>query len=130
MRLSPSLIRDILLTVEEISDGCHKIIFSYRKRINYERLKGYSNEEIIYHVRQCCMSGFLDGKLKTRARKCSIVGLSQEGRETLSSIRDDDVWDRAVKIAKEIGVVHLSMIMLVISKLSKETALDNQKKRE
>ena len=59
MRLNPDCVRDILIVVEELSDGQHGIDFDFHQPMPYERLSKYSNDELLYHVRQCDMSGYL-----------------------------------------------------------------------
>ena len=56
MKLNPDCVRDILLAVEE---GCDIGRGVSIPGPNYSRLQPYNESEVLYHVRQCDLSGFL-----------------------------------------------------------------------
>lgn len=61
MKLDPDCIRDILLTVEE-NTGYNKEIRIGEDSINYELLKKYDNDKVMYHIIQSEKSGLIDSE--------------------------------------------------------------------
>ena len=96
MKLNPSCIRDILITVEEHSDFNHQT--EYKAEEPFETLSEYSHEEIIYHILQCEKSGLIygvhyyDGGCHT-----DIRDLTPSGHEFLANIRNNSVWKKIIQ---------------------------------
>lgn len=89
MKLNPDCIRAILLTVE---DACsmERTIILPQDRGDY--LKPYFDEEILYHVRQCNLSGLLyKATAVSGAGKTNyiIMDLSPAGHAFLANVRKE-----------------------------------------
>ena len=114
MRLNPDCIRDILFSIEELSQS-DSIITSFQL-FNTEFLKDkYSQDEILYHIRQLDWSGYI----KTPVHNKSIDGLyfindlSPLGHEFLSDVRKDTNWNKVKNISKEVGSETLTSIKTI-----------------
>ncbi len=110
MRLNPDCVRDILLVVEELSDGQHGIDFDFHQPVSYERLSKYSNNELWYHVRQCDMSGYFTPVSWYLSGDCAIFDLSPKGHQFIADIRSDSVWNKVKSNAAKIGVFSLNAL--------------------
>lgn len=111
MKLNPDCIRDILFAVEELS-GPDSLITS-GQLANTKFLKNkYSEDEILYHIKQLDWSGYI----KTPKSNRTIDGiyfindLSPIGHEFISSIRKDNNWNKVKSISKEVGSETLSSL--------------------
>ena len=113
MRLNPDCIRALLFAVEEISTIDSFITSDQLSKST--NLSKYSNDEILYHLNQLCLSGYvivpqdyrwIDGTLVVR-------DLSPAGHEFISNIRKDTNWNKVKKIGNEIGVNTLSSIKTI-----------------
>lgn len=110
MRLNPDCVRDILFVVEELSDGQHGIDFDFHKPTEYERLSGYTNDELRYHIRQCDMSGYFTPVSWYLSGDCAIFDLSPKGHQFISDIRSDSVWNSVKSKATKIGAFSLNAL--------------------
>ena len=113
MKLNPDCIRDILFVVEEYSTYSNDV--SEDKL--YEKLvPKYSQEEILYHVRQCEHSGlFL--KVQHYFGGFSIQDLSPYGHQFINDIRQDTNWNRTKDIAKNVGSFSLDVLKDISSQV-------------
>lgn len=110
MKLNPDCIRDILLTVENKSS--FNTIWDYQKEDHQnELLENYSHDEIAYHIRQCSLSGFLNGVNYYDGGDNILVGdLTPEGHQFLANIRSNTNWNKTKEIAKSVGSDSLDVI--------------------
>lgn len=106
MVLNPDCVRDILFSIEEFT-GFSKIM---RYPGNYSLLEKYSEEEVMYHVSQCEMSGLLSRVDWTLSDGCQLAGLSPYGHKFLSDIRSDNVWNKTKDIAKNLGIYSIDFL--------------------
>lgn len=128
MKLNPDCIRDILLTVEEYASPANhltiddpttplNIALQNPCDIKYERLKGYTFEEIKYHIRQCNESGLLINFKTYINGTLSIDDLSPDGHQLLSDIRSDTVWNKTKSICVEFGDISLKTLKEIVVKV-------------
>ena len=111
MKLNPECIRDILFSIEELS-GPSSLITSVQLA-NTEFLKDkYSEDEILYHIKQLDWSGYIKtpNKNKTLDGIYFINDLSPIGHEFISDIRNDTNWNKVKTISKEVGTETLTSI--------------------
>lgn len=113
MRLNPDCIRDLLFSIEEKSTSCS--IISSDNLSNTDRLKNYSEEEIIYHLQQLNWSGYIIAPSNCRCIDGSFLlqDLSPAGHEFISNIRKDTNWNKVKKISKDVGSETLSSIKTI-----------------
>lgn len=115
MRLNPDCIRDILLTAEEHT-GYGKFM-DYNLESEYERLKQYCHEEVMYHIKQCELSGLLTKVTYFLGGNCLIHDISPAGHEFLANIRQDNNWNKTKEIAKSVGSYSLSALSKIASEV-------------
>lgn len=113
MKLNPDSIRDILLTVEELTDFNHYLEYRINSDV-FPKLSKYTHEEIIYHIRQCELSNLIynvhyyDG-----GENIIIQDLSPKGHEFLSNVRSDSIWNNTKSIANKLGSISLDVLIKV-----------------
>lgn len=108
MKLNAECIRDILFAVEEYTslDSTLKI----NPKSLPENLSKYAPDTLLYHVKQCELSGlfvkvdwYLDGS-------CRIYYLSPEGHKFISNMRADNAWSKTKDIAGKIGANSIDIL--------------------
>ena len=111
MKLNPDCIRDILFYVEGNTDLNKHVTFKSESPI--KQLDNYSTEEILYHVKQCELSGFFERTTRNLVGDCTISYLSPAGHQFLSNIRSDNVWNDVKEISKKVGSNSLQAIVQI-----------------
>ena len=92
------LIRKILLYVEENHRGIYD-------RLN--PLEGYSEEEFLYHCELLTDNGFIEGKVHRvmdGSGTFMCKDLTWDGQDYLAKIKNDTVWNKVKKSAKDKGI--------------------------
>lgn len=112
MRLNPDCIRDILLTAEE---GCEIGRGISIPGPNCSRLQPYNKSEVLYHVRQCDLSGFLYQTKTDLLGTYTIRDLTPAGHEFLANIRKDTIWSGVKDVAGKVGATSLNAIVQIAS---------------
>ena len=113
MKLNPDCIRDILLTIEEVTDYLNEWTFD-SKSMNAPLLSKYSYDEIVYHISQCDKAGLIDGsKIYFGACAGVVSDLSPYGHQFLADIRSDNVWHNVKEVSKKVGSNSLQAIMQI-----------------
>ncbi|HJF86609.1 MAG TPA: DUF2513 domain-containing protein [Companilactobacillus farciminis] len=115
MKLNPDCIRDILLAVEDTS-SYGKIISSF-ELYKSTSLSNYSENEILYHVRQLAWSKMLEQTDFYLDNSFSILDLSPQGHEFLNNIRSDDNWNKTKEFSAKIGSLAVSTLQSVASSI-------------
>lgn len=111
MRLNPDCVRDILLFVEDATD--------YRKSCCIgpksldPPLDSYSANEIMYHVDQCCMSGYFSKSSSDLDGNVTIKGLSPLGHQFIDNVRNDTIWNDVKSISGKVGSKSLNALMQI-----------------
>lgn len=106
MKLNPDCIRDILFVVEENATFSDDV----QEETLYQKLiPKYSQEEILYHVRQCEHSGlFL--KVNHFFGGFIIQDLSPYGHQFINDIRQENNWNKTKQIASKVGSSSLDVL--------------------
>ena len=103
MKLNPDCIRDILLYIEEKTDLRHMV--SIMPNSIPDSLSAYDPNEVMYHIKQCELSGLFGEKVSWYVSGgCMVRYLSPAGHQFLSDIRSDNAWNKTKQIAGNIGV--------------------------
>lgn len=115
MKLNPDCIRSILLEVEEVTDLEHMLRLSVEKEPNEKYLASYPPKVVFYHVKQCELSGLLEGVSWFLDGGCLIRYLSPKGHEFLADISEDTNWNKTKEVAKKVGSNSLSTLIQISS---------------
>ena len=109
MKRDPSLIKNLLLKVEESAAG---------QSIKALHFDDYREEEVIEHIELLLEAGFIKGVVifdfSGQPTQYSIQRLTWEGHEFLCNAKNDTVWKKALSLAQEKG---LSISVSVLSAL-------------
>ncbi|MFJ5565239.1 DUF2513 domain-containing protein [Lysinibacillus xylanilyticus] len=110
MKLNHDLIRDLLLAIEEISNGHTNFDIEY---LAQEHLPQYGVEEVEYHNRQLAQAGLIKVANKNSQY---VIDLTWNGHQYIASIREQSVWNNTKKLVQPFGVVTLDLIKDVATK--------------
>ncbi len=115
MRLNPDCIRDILLSIEDITDI--QTIWKYQKgNCDFPLLAPYSHTEIVYHVFQCSSAGLITSlNHYDDCESLTVTDLSPAGHQFLANIRSNNVWNKTKHICTKVGSTSLSALMQISS---------------
>lgn len=121
MRLNNDCIRDILLTVEAVSDGYKQIFISlddFDEGLpdKFELLSSYTEPELTYHVKQCDEAGLLSGVVLPADGGFAFCDLTPKGYWFLNTIRPKSVWEKLTSA----GHASLPFLLEMASSLSIE----------
>lgn len=110
MRLNPDCIRDILFAIEELSTYDSLLTSNQLQETKF--LSKYSNDEILYHLNQLYLSGYILAPTKHKLidQTFYVSDLSPIGHEFISSVRNDNNWNKVKKIGKQVGTETLSSL--------------------
>ena len=103
MKLNPDCVRDILFSIEELST--HDSLLTSNQLSKTKFLTKYSNDEILYHLNQLFLAGYILAPKNHRLidETFLVNDLSPTGHEFISDIRDKNNWNKVKKISKEVG---------------------------
>lgn len=132
MKLNPDCIRDLMLFFEEKTyvmiknDGrsdfanFHVLCPALVQKLS--PINKYSIEEVLYHTIQLSESGYIvtdftfDPKREDAYFQLArIYYVTPKGHEFIASIKEDQRWEKTLKILKPLGVVSLSIIEAIAS---------------
>lgn len=99
MKLTPDCIRDILLKCEEQCTPNKCAIFEGKEDFTYNE-HIYSNEETLYHLRQCEMNEYFSRSSEDWNRNFYVKDLTPKAHEFLANTRTPSVWDKTKSTAK------------------------------
>lgn len=112
MKLDPDCMRDILLVIEEVSDGRQDFPMSFLKKD--ARLQQYDDQKIYYHTLQLNMEDYLvDFEDNYYNGEFTVRDLTPDGHRFLSNIQNDDNWSKTKKITHSLGGVSVSLLKTV-----------------
>ncbi|MBE5922628.1 MAG: DUF2513 domain-containing protein [Lachnospiraceae bacterium] len=112
MKLNPDCTRDILLIVESLPDIKH--YYRFDETTIPALFPKYSFEEVMYHLRQCELNGFLFEPSHTmNYGSYTVSDLTPKGHEFLNNIRADNVWNHVKVISSKIGSNSLSALFQI-----------------
>lgn len=97
MKRDPELIRQILIRIEETSDGM---------RCGNMEFEGFEENTVTYHCRLLSDAGFIKA-INSDSNKgifCKPQRLTMEGHDLLDTIRNDSLWNKFKELSKEHGL--------------------------
>lgn len=110
MKLNPDCIRDVLLAVEEHADHRTFMDFPSESPDKYKILSNYQENVVLYHIKQCELSGLVAQVKWFLSGNCLVGHLSPKGHEFLENIRSDTNWEKTKTIAREAGSLSLQAL--------------------
>lgn len=113
MKLDPDCIRDILLYVEENTDLKRHLTFSQGTVTQY--FPQYTPDKVLYHVKQCELSGFFQRCTRRYETDFTISYLSPEGHQFVNNIRSDNMWSSIKEVGKKVGTSSVSVLSQIAS---------------
>lgn len=115
MKLNNELIRDILIYIEDVTDGVKPVY----KEI---KIEGYTQSEIIYHLRLLTDGGYVSQCQATIGNPICFKGLTWKGHEYLESIRDRYIWQEVKRNVENSGIKNttLDIIQKLADKIVRE----------
>ena len=118
MKRDMGLVRKLLLFIEEQQE-CSSI------GSTEIAIEGYSQNQIVYHLRLMVDGGLLDGQDDTRAvdpdsYDPAITSITWEGHEFLDSVRNEGVWRKVCQTLKPVGTASLPVIMSLATSLGRK----------
>lgn len=121
MKLNPDCVRDILLYCEAETAPQKVVSLSpYEMAQTLGDGKKYSEDEIMYHLSQCNMSGFFVKFSKDIYGNCSIIDISPKAHSFLANIHEDTIWNSVKTVAGKIGTRSLDAIVQIASNVVTE----------
>lgn len=108
MKLDPDCIRDILLFVEENTDLKRHLNFSWKTVP--QCFPQYTPNKVLYHVKQCELSGFFQECTHGYGSDFHISYLSPEGHQFVNNIRSDNMWSHIKEVGKKVGTSSVSVL--------------------
>ena len=111
MKLDYDLIREILVVIEDISDG--SVNFT-TDGIWKDYFQNRCQTEVFrYHVKYLRDCGFIEPSNNSGY----IIDITPYGREYLDNIRDDTIWEKTKEKVKPLGNVTLDVISEIAKSL-------------
>lgn len=116
MRLDEDCVRDILLVTEKYSSFAYPV----NKETYLKELENkYTEQKILYHIRQCAWSKLLIGYKELDAG-IEVSDLSPGGHNFLSDTRRDTNWNRTKEIARNAGSTSIGTLRDIASQVIAE----------
>ena len=115
MRLNPDCIRDILMSLEQTTDGIINFSWNwedFQAHQEFPRMQNYTVDEISYHVQQCYHHGFFIGA-RMYITGFIIMDISPSAHEFLANIRSEDNWGKVKPVIEKVGSTSLPVITAV-----------------
>ena len=116
MKLDPDLIKKILTALEETETDDPR---AYLANIN--KIEGYHEESLIYHIRQLIDADFIDGRMIDSIggnTSVLISRLSWKGHEFVENSRSDTLWSKAkTTVVSKAGGISIDLLSEVLRKL-------------
>jgi len=114
LKLNPDCIRDILFSVEELTNGIDAIHCSMQDFQSYgaiPRLHVYTVDEVWGHAEQCINHGYLQGAKIGADGYFIVLDLSPDGHRFLADVRDDANWKETLKLcAEKVGSISIPVL--------------------
>lgn len=104
MKLDHDLIRELLLALEDITDGFQNIHISH---IQERYLPDYDLKAIYYHVKQLSQAGLIQ---TPGVSSKHIIDITWYGHQYLANIKNDSIWSKTKEIIKPVGTVTLDVV--------------------
>lgn len=117
MKLDPDVIKKILTAMEETETDDTR---AYLASVN--KIEGYSEAILIYHIRQLINAGFIDGKVINSIGEMGtdvfIERLTWKGHAFVENSRNDTLWNKAKNmVVSKAGGISIDILSEVLKKM-------------
>ena len=111
MKLNPDCVRDVLFSIENVTDCTTS--WTYTKgKCTCDFLSRYSHEEIAYHVLQCKHAKLITNLRQYDMYTTLIVNdLTPAGHQFLDFARSSTIWEKVKSTSKKIGAYSLPSLL-------------------
>lgn len=115
MRRDMSLIRQLLLLTEDRGSDMHSWIED-------TIIEGFTHEQISYHVWLLKDAGFVDAQDLSDMDEADFKPkyLTWLGHEFLDAVREKDVWERTLEVAKRGGTESVTAMWTIAKEVAKK----------
>ena len=111
MKLNPDCVRDVLLSIESVTD-CNTVWKYQKDKCIPNFLLTYSHEEIVYHVKQCKLANLITNLKQYDMYTALFVNdLTPAGHQFLDFARSSTIWEKVKSTSKKIGVASLPSLL-------------------
>lgn len=124
MRLNPDCLRDLLLELENDTNGFNIISYTFVitdtevVSADFKCSDKYSANEIYYHLKQCEYSGFFIRPSWYLSSKFSILDISPEAHKFIENIRSQSTWEKVKSIAAKVGSFSIEVLKQIATSLA------------
>ncbi len=118
MRLNPDCVRDILMSVEELSTVDTVVRIDKNNYKKFDALKKYDYDVVNYHIRQCAMLNYFYRYSQSLSGTHNIPDLTPEAHDFLENIRSQSFWNKVKTKAAEAGISSLQALMQIAKTLA------------
>lgn len=124
MRLNPDCLRDLLLELENDTNGINIIGYTFViteteiVSTDFKCSTKYSAIEIYYHLKQCEYSGFFIRPSWYLNSEFSILDLSPEAHKFIENIRSQSRWEKVKSIAAKVGSFSIEVLKQIATSLA------------
>lgn len=117
MKLNLDCVRDILMDIEDMTDGYKSILISEENYKILPNCRKYNYTELRYHLLQCQQNEYFINGSQTFDEDFSIVDLSPKAHEFIAKIRDNNIWNKLKKLLIGFGTIALPAIIEKVNSL-------------
>lgn len=116
MKLNLDCVRDILMDIEDMTDGYKSILISEENYKILPNCSKYNYTELRYHLLQCKQNEyFINGSL-TFDEDFSIIDLTPMAHNVIAQIRENNFWNKFKKFIIGFGTITLPMLPDILNR--------------
>lgn len=110
MRINLDCVRDILFEIEKFAQYGDFYEYLPENLPEGSFLSKYDPDTVLYHVRQCDLSGYLFNTNWKVFEYVAIEDLTPSGHAFISNIRSEDNWSKTKSVVSKIGGASLKIV--------------------
>lgn len=110
MKLNQECVRDLLLSIEEVSIVNKTYSLAHYVQNSALKEKSYTEDELMYVSDRLVEAGFIKGQPNFDFEYYYISTLTYEGHTFLDTIRDSNVWTLTKNVTSKVSSVPLSVL--------------------
>lgn len=127
MKLNPDCARDVLICLEDnigMNIGGSLQSLSINQICDFETMKSYEMDDIIYSIMKLIEAGFVIGNIsyggkERRITVSHIEDITYTGHQFLNTIRPKNIWEATKTGASKLGIMSMSALSMISSEIAK-----------